>query len=82
MAVRQTGLRDVVCGKRPESVQLPLSFAHRDVRSRVPFIHFFDGFARPTKSTKLSLLADDTIFDPCRRPKLMLIVPALNPGHL
>ncbi|STI32900.1 pyruvate-flavodoxin oxidoreductase [Escherichia coli] len=30
MAVRQTGLRDVVCGKRPGSARLCSHFAHRD----------------------------------------------------
>ncbi len=48
------GLRDVVCSKRPGSARLCLISHIATLKSRVPFIHFFDGSAPLTKSIKLS----------------------------
>ncbi len=42
------------CSKRPGSARLCSHFAHRDAESRVPFIHFFDGFRTSHEINKLS----------------------------
>ncbi len=59
---------DVVCGKRPGSARLCSHFAHRTLKSRVPFIHFFDGFRTSHESIKLSRWPMTLFLISCRRP--------------
>ncbi len=51
------GLRDVVCSKRPEAQDFALISQIATLKSRVPFIHFFDGFRTSHEINKIVPLA-------------------------
>ncbi|MFP1495945.1 hypothetical protein ACLB1Q_06395 [Escherichia coli] len=51
------------------------------LKSRVPFIHFFDGFRTSTKSIKLSRWPMTRFLNIMPQAELMLIAPGAKPEH-
>ncbi len=74
-AVRQTGCAMLCAANVQEAQDFALISQIATLKSRVPFIHFFDGFRTSHEINRIVPLADDTILDSCRRSKLMLIAP-------
>lgn len=82
MAVRQTGCAMLCASSVQEAQDFALISHIATLKSRVPFIHFFDGFRTSHEINKIVPLADDT---------LLSLVPqadidahrarALNPEH-
>jgi pyruvate/2-oxoacid:ferredoxin oxidoreductase alpha subunit len=62
--------------QRPGSQDFALISHIATLQSRVPFIHFFDGFRTSHEINKIAPLADDTISACCRRIKSMSIASA------
>ncbi len=63
MAVRQTGCA-MLCAANVEEAQDFALISHiATLKSRVPFIHFFDGFRTSHEIDKILPLADDTILN-------------------
>jgi pyruvate/2-oxoacid:ferredoxin oxidoreductase alpha subunit len=62
--------------QRPGSAGFALISHIATLQSRVPFIHFFDGFRTSHEINKIAPLADDTIRAPCRRIKSLSIASA------
>ncbi len=61
MAVRQTGMA-MLCSTSVQEAQDLAAVAHAaTLRSRVPFLHFFDGFRTSHEVAKIELLDDDAI---------------------
>lgn len=61
MACRATGCV-LLCSNNPQQAHDLALIAHAaSYRSRVPFIHFFDGFRTSHEVSKLSLLSDDDV---------------------
>ncbi len=56
MAVRQTGMAMLASGSVQEAHDFALIAHSATLRSRVPFLHFFDGFRTSHEVTKVSLL--------------------------
>jgi pyruvate-ferredoxin/flavodoxin oxidoreductase len=61
MAARTTGFAQLASGSVQEAHDLALVAHAATLESRVPFIHFFDGFRTSHEVNKISLLNDDTI---------------------
>ncbi len=82
MAVRQTGCA-MLCAANVEEAQDFALISHiATLKSRVPFIHFFDGFRTSHEINKIVPLADDTILELMPQAgKLMLIAPGTQPEH-
>jgi pyruvate-ferredoxin/flavodoxin oxidoreductase len=61
MAARSTGWAMLVSSSVQEAHDLALVAHVATLRSRVPFLHFFDGFRTSHEIDKLSLLSDDDL---------------------
>jgi pyruvate-ferredoxin/flavodoxin oxidoreductase len=61
MAVRQTGWALLASGSVQEAHDFALIAAAATLRSRVPFLHFFDGFRTSHEVTKIEPLSDDDL---------------------
>jgi pyruvate-ferredoxin/flavodoxin oxidoreductase len=61
MAVRQTGCAMLCAGSVQEAQDFALISHIATLKSRVPFIHFFDGFRTSHEINKIVPLSDDTI---------------------
>jgi pyruvate-ferredoxin/flavodoxin oxidoreductase len=63
MAVRQTGCAMLCASSVQEAQDFALISHIATLKSRVPFIHFFDGFRTSHEINKIVPLADDTILN-------------------
>ena len=82
MAVRQTGCAMLCAANVQEAQDFALISQIATLKSRVPFIHFFDGFRTSHEINKIIPLADDTILD--LMPQVEIDAHrarALNPEH-
>ena len=61
MAVRQTGFALLASSSVQEAHDLALVAHAATLRSRVPFVHFFDGFRTSHELTTVDLLSDDVL---------------------
>jgi len=61
MAARQTGMGMLASSSVQEAHDLALIAHAATLRSRVPFIHFFDGFRTSHEVAKINLVGDDAI---------------------
>ena len=61
MAARQTGFAMLCSSSFQEAQDLALVAHAASLRTRVPFLHFFDGFRTSHEVTKIRLLADEDI---------------------
>ncbi len=61
MAVRQTGFGMLCSGSVQEAHDFAAIAQRASMRSRVPFLHFFDGFRTSHEVAKIELLADDDL---------------------
>jgi pyruvate-ferredoxin/flavodoxin oxidoreductase len=61
MAVRQTGVALLASASVQEAHDLALVAHAATLRSRVPFVHFFDGFRTSHELNTIELLADDDL---------------------
>ncbi len=61
MAARQTGMAMLSSGSVQEAHDLALVSHAATLRSRVPFVHFFDGFRTSHEVAKIQAIDDDTI---------------------
>ena len=61
MAVRSTGFAMLASSSVQEAHDLALVAQAATLESRIPFLHFFDGFRTSHEVNKLTLLADDEI---------------------
>jgi len=61
MACRQTGFAMLVGGSVQEAQDTALISQMVTLRSRVPFLHFFDGFRTSHEVAKIALLSDDDL---------------------
>jgi pyruvate-ferredoxin/flavodoxin oxidoreductase len=61
MSVRQTGFALLASNSVQEAHDLALVGSAATLRSRVPFIHFFDGFRTSHEVQKLQLMSDESI---------------------
>ncbi len=81
MAVRQTGCAMLCAANVQEAQDFALISHIATLKSRVPFIHFFDGFRTSHEINKIVPLADDTILELIRRPNLMPSHRGAQPEH-
>jgi pyruvate-ferredoxin/flavodoxin oxidoreductase len=61
MAVRQTGMALLASASVQEAHDMALVAQAASLRTRVPFVHFFDGFRTSHELNTLSLLSDDDL---------------------
>ena len=61
MACRQTGFAMMVGGSVQEAQDTAVISQMVTLRSRVPFLHFFDGFRTSHEVSKIALLSDDDL---------------------
>jgi pyruvate-ferredoxin/flavodoxin oxidoreductase len=61
MAVRQTGFALLASGSVQEAHDLALVAQAATLRTRVPFVHFFDGFRTSHELNTIDLLSDDDL---------------------
>ncbi len=61
MAVRQTGMAMLASSSVQEAQDLALVAHAATLRTRVPFVHFFDGFRTSHEMAKIESVSDDTI---------------------
>lgn len=61
MAVRQTGYAMLASNSVQEAMDFALIAQAASLESRIPFLHFFDGFRTSHEVQKISLLSDDQI---------------------
>jgi pyruvate-ferredoxin/flavodoxin oxidoreductase len=61
MAVRQTGFALLASGSVQEAHDLALVAQAATLRTRVPFVHFFDGFRTSHELNTVELLSDDDL---------------------
>jgi pyruvate-ferredoxin/flavodoxin oxidoreductase len=61
MACRQTGFAMIVGGSVQEAQDTAVISQMVTLRSRVPFLHFFDGFRTSHEVSKIALLSDDDL---------------------
>lgn len=82
MAVRQTGCAMLCAANVQEAQDFALISHIATLKSRVPFIHFFDGFRTSHEINKIVPLADDTILELMPRAEIDAHrIRALNPEH-
>ncbi len=62
MAVRSTGFALLASGSVQEAHDLALISQAATLRTRIPFVHFFDGFRTSHEVNKIELLTDEQIF--------------------
>ncbi len=61
MSVRQTGFAFLASGSVQEAHDFALISQAASLRSRIPFLHFFDGFRTSHEESKIELLPIDTL---------------------
>jgi len=61
MSVRQTGFAMLASSSVQEAHDFALIAQAASLESRIPFVHFFDGFRTSHEVTKISLLSDDQL---------------------
>ena len=61
MAVRQTGFALLAAASVQEAHDLALVAQAATLRTRVPFVHFFDGFRTSHELNTIELLSDDDL---------------------
>ena len=61
MAVRQTGFAMLASGSVQEAHDFALISQAASLRSRIPFLHFFDGFRTSHEESKIELISLDTM---------------------
>ncbi len=61
MATRQTGFALLASGTVQEVMDMALITQQATLESRIPFIHFFDGFRTSHEINKIEVLEDETI---------------------
>ena len=61
MAVRQTGMALLAAGSVQEAHDFALVAQAATLRSRVPFLHFFDGFRTSHEVTRIARLSDEVL---------------------
>jgi pyruvate-ferredoxin/flavodoxin oxidoreductase len=61
MAVRQTGFAMLAANSVQEAMDFALISQVASLESRIPFLHFFDGFRTSHEVQKISVLSDDQI---------------------
>ncbi|HOW87671.1 MAG TPA: pyruvate:ferredoxin (flavodoxin) oxidoreductase [Candidatus Omnitrophota bacterium] len=61
MAVRQTGYAMLASASVQEATDFALISQAASLESRIPFLHFFDGFRTSHEVQKISMLSDDQI---------------------
>src|SRR5881628_1513215 len=61
MAVRQTGFAMLCSGSVQEAQDLAAIATVATLRSRIPFVHFFDGFRTSHEVAKITTLADEEL---------------------
>ncbi|MBO8092027.1 MAG: pyruvate:ferredoxin (flavodoxin) oxidoreductase [Prosthecochloris sp.] len=61
MSVRGTGFALLASGSGQEVMDLALISQAATLKSRIPFLHFFDGFRTSHEITKIEVLSDDDI---------------------
>lgn len=76
MAVRQTGCALLSAASVQEAQDFALISQVASLNSRVPFIHFFDGFRTSHEINKIAPLSDDTLQQMRRRRRLTPTAPA------
>ncbi|ALB62862.1 Pyruvate-flavodoxin oxidoreductase [Cronobacter condimenti 1330] len=82
MAVRQTGCAMLCAASVQEAQDFALISHIATLKSRVPFIHFFDGFRTSHEINKIAPLADETIRDLLPQAEIDAHrARALNPEH-
>jgi pyruvate/2-oxoacid:ferredoxin oxidoreductase alpha subunit len=88
MAVRQTGCAMLCASSVQEAQDFALISHIATLKSRVPFIHFFDGFRTSHEINKIVPLADDTILNllpqaeiDAHRARLLIRNTRLFAGH-
>lgn len=82
MAVRQTGCAMLCASSVQEAQDFALISHVATLKSRVPFIHFFDGFRTSHEINKIVPLADDTIRSLMPQAEIDAHrARALNPEH-
>ena len=82
MAVRQTGCAMLCASSVQEAQDFALISHIATLQSRVPFIHFFDGFRTSHEINKIAPLADDTLLSLLPQDKIdEHRQRALNPEH-
>ena len=82
MAVRQTGCAMLCAGSVQEAQDFALISHIATLKSRVPFIHFFDGFRTSHEINKIVPLADETIRSLMPQEEIDAHrARALNPEH-
>ena len=82
MAVRQTGCAMLCASSVQEAQDFALISHMATLKSRVPFIHFFDGFRTSHEINKIVPLADDTLLNLLPQADIDAHrARALNPEH-
>ena len=82
MAVRQTGCALLAAGSVQEAQDFALISHMATLKSRVPFIHFFDGFRTSHEINKITPIADDTLLGLLPQADIDAHrARALNPEH-
>ncbi|MGF1683372.1 pyruvate:ferredoxin (flavodoxin) oxidoreductase [Photobacterium minamisatsumaniensis] len=61
MAVRQTGFAMLAANSVQQAHDFALISQAATLESRIPFVHFFDGFRTSHEINKIALISDDTI---------------------
>lgn len=61
MAARQTGFAMLCSNSVQESMDLALIAHIATLKSRIPFMHFFDGFRTSHEVSKIEMISDETI---------------------
>ncbi|CAG0911282.1 unnamed protein product, partial [Cyprideis torosa] len=61
MAVRGTGFAMLASGSVQEAMDMSLIAQSATLKSRIPFVHFFDGFRTSHEVSRIELVEDDTI---------------------
>src|SRR5690606_28178892 len=74
MGVRQTGFAMLASGSVQEAHDMAAVAHAATLRSRVPFLHFFDGFRTSHEVAKIEMLGDDDV-------RLMLNEQAIEDGR-
>jgi len=61
MAIRQTGVALLASGSVQEAHDFALIAQAATLRSRIPFVHFFDGFRTSHEVARIEMLSDDDL---------------------
>jgi pyruvate-ferredoxin/flavodoxin oxidoreductase len=82
MAVRQTGFAMLASASVQEAHDMALVVQGATLESRVPFVHFFDGFRTSHEVNKLNLISEDTMREMIEEESILdHRRRALNPDH-